>query len=620
MENIDRILKKVEKPIRYTGGELNSCIKNLDDIDCRIAFCFPDVYEIGMSHLGLKILYDLYNRRSDVYCERVFAPWVDMEKLMRKENIKLFSLETKTPLCEFEFVAFTLQYEMSYTNILNMLDLGGVKLKSKDRKDGDPFVFAGGPCAYNSEPIVDFFDFIIMGEGEEVNLEVVDCYLKWKKEKKTRDEFLEMIAEIEGIYVPKFYDAVYNDDGTFKELVRNNEHAKFKIKKRIIKDMDSLTYPEKWIVPYLNVVHDRVMLEMFRGCIRGCRFCQAGYIYRPVREKSKERLEKLAENLIRNTGYEEISLTSLSTSDYRDFFPLAENLIEKFKPQNVNLSLPSLRLDSISLKLLDRISQVRKSGLTFAPEAGTQRLRNVINKGLTEENIMNACNLAFRSGWNTIKLYFMIGLPTETYEDLDGIVNLANKVVDLYYSIPKEERTRGLSVTVSASTFVPKPFTAFQWSGQNNIEEIKEKQDYLKKHLTNRAVKFNWHEPEISVIEAILAKGDRRLNDVIYHAWEMGAKFDSWGEFFDYNRWIKAFEDLNIDYKYYSERNINLDENLPWDHIDIFVTKEFLKKEYKRALEEKVTLNCRTNCAGCGAAVAGCGVCFEERKKDKNES
>lgn len=620
MENIDRILKKVEKPIRYTGGELNSCIKNLDDIDCRIAFCFPDVYEIGMSHLGLKILYDLYNRRSDVYCERVFAPWVDMEKLMREENIKLFSLETKTPLCEFEFVAFTLQYEMSYTNILNMLDLGGVKLKSKDRKDGDPFVFAGGPCAYNSEPIVDFFDFIIMGEGEEVNLEVVDCYLKWKKEKKTRDEFLEMIAEIEGIYVPKFYDAVYNDDGTFKELIRNNEHAKLKIKKRIIKDMDSLTYPEKWIVPYLNVVHDRVMLEMFRGCIRGCRFCQAGYIYRPVREKSKERLEKLAENLIRNTGYEEISLTSLSTSDYRDFFPLAENLIEKFKPQNVNLSLPSLRLDSISLKLLDRISQVRKSGLTFAPEAGTQRLRNVINKGLTEENIMNACNLAFRSGWNTIKLYFMIGLPTETYEDLDGIVDLANKVVDLYYSIPKEERTRGLSVTVSASTFVPKPFTAFQWSGQNNIEEIKEKQDYLKKHLTNRAVKFNWHEPEISVIEAILAKGDRRLNDVIYHAWEMGAKFDSWGEFFDYNRWIKAFEDLNIDYKYYSERNINLDENLPWDHIDIFVTKEFLKKEYKRALEEKVTLNCRTNCAGCGAAVAGCGVCFEERKKDKNES
>ena len=619
MENIDRILKKVEKPIRYTGGELNSCVKKLDNIDCRIVFCFPDVYEIGMSHLGLKILYDLYNRRDDVYCERVFAPWVDMEAIMREEDIKLFSLETKTPVCDFDFVAFTLQYEMSYTNILNMLDLGGVKIRSKERKEGDPFVIAGGPCAYNSEPIADFFDLIVMGEGEEVNLEIVDCYIKWKKENKTRDEFLEMAAEIEGVYVPKFYDAVYNEDGTFKELVRNNEHAKTRITKRIIKDMDKLTYPEKWIVPYLNVVHDRVMLEMFRGCIRGCRFCQAGYIYRPVREKSKERLEKLAESLVKNTGYEEISLTSLSTSDYRDFFPLAESLIEKFKPMNVNLSLPSLRLDSISLKLLDRISQVRKSGLTFAPEAGTQRLRNVINKGLTEENIMNACNLAFRSGWNNIKLYFMIGLPTETYEDLDGIVDLANKVVDLYYSIPKEERTRGLSVTVSASTFVPKPFTAFQWYGQSNIEEIKKKQDYLKKNLTNRAVKFNWHEPEISVIEAILAKGDRRLNDVIYHAWEMGAKFDSWGEFFDYNRWIKACEDLNIDYKYYAERNIGLDENLPWDFVNIFVTKGFLKKEYENAMQEKVTPNYRANCAGCGAAVAGCGVCFEERKA-KDES
>lgn len=614
--NIDRILKKVEKPIRYTGGELNSCVKKLDEnIKCHIAFCFPDVYEIGMSHLGLKILYDLYNRRNDTYCERVFAPWVDMEKLMREENIRLFSLETKTPLDEFDFVAFTLQYEMSYTNILNMLDLGGVNIKSKNRKEGEPFVIAGGPCAYNSEPIADFFDIIIMGEGEEVNLEVVDCYIKWKSENKTRDEFLEMAAQIEGVYVPKFYDAVYNEDGTFKELIKNNSNAKDKIKKRIIKDLDTLTYPEKWIVPYLNVVHDRAMLEIFRGCIRGCRFCQAGYIYRPVREKSKERLEKLAESLIQNTGYEEISLTSLSTSDYTEFFPLAESLIEKFKNKNVNLSLPSLRLDSISLKLLDKVNQVRKSGLTFAPEAGTQRLRNVINKGLTEENIMNACNLAFKSGWNTIKLYFMIGLPTETYEDLDGIVDLANKIVDLYYSIPKEERTKGLSVTVSASTFVPKPFTAFQWCGQNSIEEIKKKQDYLKKNLTNRAIKFNWHEPEISVVEAILAKGDRRLSDVIYYAWEMGAKFDSWGEFFNYDRWIKACDDLGIDYKYYSERNMDISENLAWDHINILVTKEFLKREYKNAQEEKVTSNCRANCSGCGAAVAGCGVCFEERKK-----
>lgn len=611
--NMDKILKQVDKPIRYTGGEINMCRKDLTNIKCRIAFCFPDVYEIGMSHLGLRILYDLYNRRDDTYCERVFAPWVDMEELMRKENIPLFSLETRTPLNKFDFVAFTLQYEMSYTNILNMLDLGNVPVKVADRGENDPFVIAGGPCAYNAEPITDFIDFFIMGEGEEVNLEIVDAYIKWKSEKKSRNEFLEMVAQIEGVYVPKFYEVEYNEDGTIKKYSRINEYAKERVTKRIIKDMDTLTYPEKWLVPYLNVVHDRVMLEMFRGCIRGCRFCQAGYIYRPVREKSKENLERTAEMLIKNTGYEEISLTSLSTSDYRDFHPLAESLIEKFKPMNVNLSLPSLRLDSISLKLLDKVNQVRKSGLTFAPEAGTQRLRNVINKGLTEEDIMNACNLAFRSGWNTIKLYFMIGLPTETYEDLDGIVDIANKIVDLYYSIPKEERTKGLSVTVSASTFVPKPFTAFQWCGQNSIEEIKQKQDYLKKNLTNRAIKFNWHEPEISVIEAILAKGDRRLNKAIYKAWELGAKFDSWGEFFDYDRWLKAFADTGIDYKYYSERSVDLNENLAWDHINILVSKDFLKKEYNKAMNEEITLNCRTKCATCGVAVASCGVCFEKR-------
>lgn len=609
--NLDKILKQVEKPIRYTGGEINSCRKSLENVKCRIAFCFPDVYEIGMSHLGLKILYDSYNRREDTYCERVFAPWVDMEEKMREEKIKLFSLETKTPLDAFDFIAFTLQYEMSYTNILNMLDLGNVPVWTKDRKEDDPFVIVGGPCAYNVEPIADFVDVVLLGEGEELNLEVVDCFIKWKEEGKSRQEFLEMVSDIPGVYVPSFYEPAYHEDDTFKELIKVNKHAKDKVEKRIIKDLDTLTYPEKWIVPYLNVVHDRVMLEMFRGCIRGCRFCQAGYIYRPVREKSKERLEELAETLIKNTGYEEISLTSLSTSDYRNFFPLAECLIEKFKPMNVNLSLPSLRLDSVSLKLLDEISQVRKSGLTFAPEAGTQRLRDVINKGLTEEDIMNACNLAFRSGWNNVKLYFMIGLPTETYEDLDGIVDIANKVVETYYAIPKAERTKGLSVTVSASTFVPKPFTAFQWCGQNSIEEIKEKQDYLKKKLTNHAVKFNWHEPEISVIEAILAKGDRRLNQVIYHAWDMGAKFDSWGEFFSYDRWLKAFEDCGIDYQYYSERKIPLEETLAWEHVDVYVTKEFLKSEYQNAMDERVTPNCRQKCAGCGAARAGCGVCFE---------
>lgn len=610
---LDKLLKNVDKPIRYTGGEINMCKKSLEKIKSRIAFCFPDVYEIGMSHLGLKILYDLYNRNEYTYCERVFAPWVDMEELMRENNILLFSLETKTPLNEFDFIAFTLQYEMSYTNILNMLDLGKVPIWAKDRNDSHPIVIAGGPCAYNAEPIADFFDIIIMGEGEEVNIELNNLYIKCKEEGKSKQEFLELAANIDGIYVPLFYNVSYNEDGTFKECKPINSNAKPIIKKRIIKDLDTLTYPQKWIVPYLNVVHDRVMLEIFRGCIRGCRFCQAGYIYRPVREKSREKIEELAESLINNTGYEELSLTSLSTSDYTEFHPLAQNLIKKFKPKNVSISLPSLRTDSISLQLLNEVSQVRKSGFTIAPEAGTQRLRDVINKGLTEEEILNACRFAFKSGWSTIKLYFMIGLPTETYDDLQGIVDLANKITNVYYEIPKEERAKGLSVTVSASTFVPKPFTAFQWCAQNDIETIKAKQDYLKAHLTNRAVKFNWHEPEISVIEAIFAKGDRRLSKAIYKAWQLGCKFDSWGEFFKYDTWLKAFKEADIDYKYYTERPIDLKENLPWEHIDVFVTKKFLKKEFQNAMDEKVTLNCRQNCAGCGAASAGCGVCFEKR-------
>lgn len=609
---LDKFLKMVDKPIRYTGGEINMCRKDLKDIKSRIAFCFPDVYEIGMSHLGLKILYDLYNRDENTYCERVFAPWVDMEKLMRENGLKLFSLETKTPLNEFDFVAFTLQYEMSYTNVLNMLDLGGIPVLASERKEDDPLVFAGGPCTYNPEPMADFFDFFVIGEGEEMNMEVNDLYIKCKSEGKSKNEFLELVSKIEGVYVPKFYDDKYNEDGTFNSLVTNNLSANQIVRKRIIKDLDTLTYPEKWIVPYLNVVHDRVMLEIFRGCIRGCRFCQAGYIYRPVREKSREKLEKLAESLINNTGYEEISLTSLSTSDYTEFHELAQNLISKFKPRNVSISLPSLRTDSISLKLLDEVSQVRKSGFTIAPEAGTQRLRDVINKGLTEEEIINACRFAFKSGWSTIKLYFMIGLPTETYDDLQGIVDLANKIVDTYYEIPKVERAKGLSVTVSASTFVPKPFTAFQWCGQNDIKTIIEKQNYLKSHLTNKAVKFNWHEPKISVLEAIIAKGDRRVCKAIYEAWKLGAKFDSWREFFNYDTWMKAFENRGIDYKYYSERQMSIDENLPWNHLDILVSKEFLKREYKNAMNEKVTPNCRKACSGCGAASAGCGVCFEK--------
>ena len=599
------ILKMVEKPIRYTGEEINMCKKDPSKVKIRYAFCFPDVYEIGMSHLGLRILYDLYNRREDTYCERVFAPWIDMEKLMRENDIKLFALETKDEIRKFDIIGFTLQYEMSYTNILNMLDLAGIPLLAKDRTEGMPFVMAGGPCAYNPEPLADFFDFFVMGEGEEANMEINDVYVKWKDEKKTRQEFLEAVAEIEGVYVPSFYEPIY-DGEKIVEYRKTNPHAKDKITKRIIKDLDKLTYPEKWLVPYLNVVHDRAMLEMFRGCIRGCRFCQAGFIYRPVREKSKERLEELANNLIDNTGYEEISLTSLSTSDYTQFHELANDLISKMKPRNVNLSLPSLRIDSVSLKLLDQMNQVRKSGLTFAPEAGTQRLRDVINKGITEEDILNGCNLAFRSGWNTIKLYFMIGLPTETYDDLQGIVDLANKIVDVYYSIPKPERTKGLSITVSASTFVPKPFTPFQWFGQDSIETIKEKQDFLKKNLTNKAVKFNWHEPEISVIEAALAKGDRRQAKVLENAFKFGCKFDSWGEFFNYDNWIKAFEMADVDIKYFTERKMDLSETLAWDNIDILVSKEFLKREYNNSLEGKVTPNCRAKCNGCGIQNCPC--------------
>ncbi len=613
---MEKLLKMVEKPIRYTGEEINMCKKDPSKVKFRFAFCFPDVYEIGMSHLGLRILYDLYNRRSDTYCERVFAPWVDMEQKMRENNVKLFALETKDDLTKFDMIGFTLQYEMSYTNILNMLELGGIPLLAKDRTEGMPFVVAGGPCAYNAEPITDFFDFFIMGEGEEVNMEITDAYIAWKESKKSRQEFLEQVAEIEGVYVPSFYEVTYNEDGTIQSYTKNNSYAKEVITKRIIQDLDKLTYPEKWIVPYLNIVHDRAMLEMFRGCIRGCRFCQAGYIYRPVREKSKEKLEEVAHHIIENTGYEEISLTSLSTSDYTQFHDLADTLIADFKPKNVNLSLPSLRIDSISLKLLDEVNQVRKSGLTFAPEAGTQRLRDVINKGLTEEDILKACDLAFRSGWNTIKLYFMIGLPTETYEDLQGIVDLTNKVVDVYYQIPKAERTKGLTVTCSASTFVPKPFTPFQWFGQDSIETIKQKQEFLKTHLTNRNIKFNWYEPEISVIEAVLAKGDRRLNKVLLRAHELGCKFDSWGEFFSYEKWLQAFADCQVPLERYSQRKIPLDEVLAWDRINIMVSKDFLKREYQKALEGKVTQNCRTQCAGCGANRFGCGVCFEKVKKE----
>ena len=600
----DRILKKVQKPSRYVGKEFNIVKKDLEGIKVRFAFCFPDVYDVGMSHLGLRILYHTMNKREDTYCERAFAPWPDMEKEMRDNAIPLFSLETKTPLSEFDMIGFTLQYEMSYTNILNMLDLAGLEMLSKDRKESDPLICAGGPCAYNPEPLAEIIDFFIMGEGEEVNNEILECYAKYKDEGLDKKQILRRLADIKGIYVPEFYEVEYNEDGTIKETIAKDGVPEV-IEKRIIENLDDVDYPVDYIVPLGEIVHDRAVLELFRGCIRGCRFCQAGYLYRPVREKSVDNLCALAEQMIDNTGYSEISLSSLSTSDYTQFNDLANRLLDITEERKINLSLPSLRIDSLNLELLEKAQKVRKSGLTVAPEAGTQRLRNVINKGLTEEDILNGASLAFKSGWNNIKLYFMIGLPTETYEDLDGIADLANKVLDEYYKIPKEERARGINVTVSASSFVPKPFTPFEWVPQNSMEEIIAKQEYLKEKLKRKGITFNYHQSDISVMEAVFARGDRKLNKVLVNAVKNGCKFDGWGEYYNPKAWAKAFEDAGIEPGFYARRDRGLDEVFPWDFVSVGVSKEFLKREYKNAQEEKVTPNCRQKCAGCGIKECG---------------
>ena len=597
---LDRILNKVEKPARYIGMEQNSVIKDLNKMAVKFAFSFPDVYEVGMSHLGLHILYNLINEEEDFVCERVFAPWMDMEQEMRKENLPLFTLENKEEVKNFDFLGFTLQYEMSYTNILNILDLSNIPLLSKDRTDDDPFVIAGGPCAYNPEPIADFIDFFVIGEGEEVTLEILQLYKDHKEKSWDREMFLKQIAQIQGIYVPKFYDVIYKEDNTIKEMIALEPDVPKEIKKRMIKDLDSMFSPEKMIVPFIETVHDRVSMEIFRGCTHGCRFCQAGMIYRPVREKSTDKIVELAEKLIESTGYENVSLSSLSSCDYSELQLLITKLMEKFEDKKVGISLPSLRLDSFSIDILKEIERVRKSGLTFAPEAGSQRLRDVINKGITEEDLEKTVSYVFKEGWSTIKLYFMIGLPTETDEDVMGIKDLAYKVKDMYFGMPKEERKGNLKITTSASCFVPKPFTPFQWMGQDSIDEFYRKIYLVKNSIKDNKITFNYHDPRLSYLEAIIARGDRRISKLLLRAWEKGCKFDGWSEYFKYEDWILALEELDLNGDFYALRDRQLDEVLPWDFIRPGVSKDYLIREYKKSLEEQTTSDCRTQCRGCG--------------------
>ncbi len=609
-QKIENILPRVEKPARYTGGELNSVIKDKSKVDIRVAFCFPDVYEVGMSHLGMKILYSLLNRREDTWCERVFAPWVDMEDKMRENNIPLYGLESMDPVSDFDFVAFTLQYEMSYSNILNMLSLANVPLLQKDRKEGDPFVMMGGPCAYSAECLAPFADFFQLGEGEAIMDKCMDVYREWKKEKLPREEFLKMVSQIDGIYVPSFYDVDYNEDGTVKEIKPLFDFVPKTVRKCVVENLDEAFYPDKFVVPFVEIVHDRIMLEIFRGCIRGCRFCQAGQIYRPVREKSAQTLIKQAQSLIDSTGYEEISLSSLSTSDYRSLKELTDALLDMTEKRRMNMALPSLRLDSFSMELMDKVSKVRKSSLTFAPEAGTQRMRDVINKGITEEDLMSSSEMAFRGGYSNLKLYFMIGLPFETLEDVEGIGDLARKVERVYNNIPKDMRAPNLRITLSVSSFVPKAFTPFQWAKQDTMEQLRVKQYALKDSITSRKIKYNYHEAPVSVLEGVFARGDRRLAKVLIKAHEKGIRFDGWSEFFSMEKWMECFEECGLDPAFYT-RERSFDEILPWDMIDVGVKKSFLVKEAQKAQKGEVTPNCREKCSNCGANCFKGGVCFE---------
>ncbi|MBQ2987056.1 MAG: TIGR03960 family B12-binding radical SAM protein [Tyzzerella sp.] len=611
----DDILLKIEKPARYIGNEVNSVMKNKDEIDVRFAFVFPDVYEIGMSHLGIQILYDMLNRRDDVWCERVYSPWTDLDKIMREENIPLFALESQDAIKDFDFIGITIQYEMCYTNILQVLDLAQIPMFAKDRSEEHPIVIGGGPCTYNPEPLADFFDIFYIGEGETELYNLMDQYKEWKVSGKSRKEFLEMAAEIPGLYVPSFYDVAYKEDGTICAFTPNNAHAKPVIKKQIVMDVSDTYYPEKPVVPFIKATQDRVVLEIQRGCIRGCRFCQAGMLYRPTRERDVEVLKDYAYKMLKYTGHEEISLSSLSSSDYSKLQELVTFLIDEFKEKSINISLPSLRIDAFSLDVMSKVQDVRKSSLTFAPEAGSQRLRNVINKGLTEEIILEGAGQAFEGGWTRVKLYFMLGLPTETEEDMKSIAHLAEKIAKRYYEIPKDQRNGKCQIVASTSFFIPKPFTPFQWATMLNKEDYIEKANIvnheMKAQLNHKSLKYNWHEADVTVLEGVFARGDRRVSKVLLEAYKLGCIYDSWGEHFRYDLWMQAFENTGVDVAFYNLRERDLDEILPWDFIDIGVSKEFLKREWKNALAEKVTPNCRMQCAGCGAMNFGGGVCFE---------